>query len=129
MSAIRNRQRSRANEYFAYFADPYGFRRTIALYLWDALLELRAARRQRKRGEEHIDRGGMYPLMRGAITVIMRDLNVATLLGDIVERASGQSYWEFLRTRVFAPAGMHATGSSEPRAVSGSFAWDPRPNT
>ena len=75
----------RANEYFAYFADPYGFRRTIALYLWDALLELRAARRQRKRGEEHIDRGGMYPLMRGAITVIMRDLNVATLLGDIVE--------------------------------------------
>ena len=85
MSAIRNRQRSRANEYIAYFGDPYGFRRTIALYLWDALLELRAARRQRKRGEEHIDRGGMYPLMRGAITVIMRDLNVATLLGDIVE--------------------------------------------
>jgi uncharacterized membrane protein YvlD (DUF360 family) len=85
MSAIRDRKRSRANEYFAYFADPYGFTRTIVLYLWDAVLELRAARRQRKRGEEHIDRGGLYPLMRGAITVIMRDLNVATLLGDIVE--------------------------------------------
>jgi CubicO group peptidase (beta-lactamase class C family) len=39
------------------------------------------------------------------------------LLGDIVERVSGQSYWEFLRGRVFAPAGMQATGSSEPRAV------------
>ncbi len=38
-----------------------------------------------KRGEEHIDRGGLYPFMRGAITVVMRDLNVATLLGDIVE--------------------------------------------
>jgi uncharacterized membrane protein YvlD (DUF360 family) len=88
MSAIRDRQRSRANEYIAYFGDPYGFTRTIALYLWDALLELRAARRQRKRGEEHIDRGGVYPLMRGAITVIMRDLNVATLLGDIVEGVS-----------------------------------------
>ena len=85
MSAIRDRKRSRANEYFAYFADPYGFTRTIALYLWDVVLELRAARRQRGRGEEHIDRGGLYPLMRGAITVIMRDLNVATLLGDIVE--------------------------------------------
>jgi D-alanyl-D-alanine carboxypeptidase len=35
------------------------------------------------------------------------------LLGDIIERASGQSYWEFLRTRVFAPAAMHATRSSE----------------
>jgi uncharacterized membrane protein YvlD (DUF360 family) len=85
MSVLRDRQRSSAREYFAYFADPYGFTRTIALYLWDVLLELRAARRQRRRGEEHIDRGGLYPLMRGAITVVMRDLNVATLLGDIVE--------------------------------------------
>jgi len=85
MSVLRNRERSSAREYFAYFADPYGFTRTIALYLWDVLLELRAARRQRRRGEEHIDRGGLYPLMRGAITVVMRDLNVATLLGDIIE--------------------------------------------
>ncbi len=85
MSVLRNKQRSSAREYFAYFADPYGFTRTIALYLWDVLLERRAARRQRRRGEEHIDRGGLYPWMRGAITVVMRDLNVATLLGDIVE--------------------------------------------
>jgi uncharacterized membrane protein YvlD (DUF360 family) len=85
MSVLRDRKRSSAREYFAYFADPYGFTRTITLYLWDVLLELRAARRQRRRGEEHIDRGGLYPLMRGAITVIMRDLNVATLLGDIIE--------------------------------------------
>jgi uncharacterized membrane protein YvlD (DUF360 family) len=85
MSVLRDKQRSSAREYFAYFADPYGFTRTIALYLWDVILERRAARRQRKRGEEHIARGGLYPWMRGAITVVMRDLNVATLLGDIVE--------------------------------------------
>jgi uncharacterized membrane protein YvlD (DUF360 family) len=85
MSVLRDRRRSSAREYFAYFADPYGFTRTIALYLWDVLLERRAARRQRRRGEQHIDRGGLYPFMRGAITVVMRDLNVATLLGDIVE--------------------------------------------
>jgi uncharacterized membrane protein YvlD (DUF360 family) len=85
MSVLRDRKRSSAREYFAYFADPYGFTRTIALYLWDVLLERRAARRQRKRGEEHIDRGGVYPFLRGAITVVMRDLNVATLMGDIVE--------------------------------------------
>jgi uncharacterized membrane protein YvlD (DUF360 family) len=85
MSVIRDRRRSSAKEYFAYFADPYGFTRTIALYLWDVILELRSARRQRRQGEEHIHRGGLYPLMRGAITVIMRDLNVATLMGDIVE--------------------------------------------
>ncbi len=40
MSVLRDRQRSSAREYFAYFADPYGFTRTIALYLWDVLLEL-----------------------------------------------------------------------------------------
>ena len=85
MSVIRDRERSGAGEYFAYFADPYGLTRTIALYVWDILLEKRAARRQRRRGEEHIDRGGIYPLLRGAITVVMRDLNVAMLMGDIVE--------------------------------------------
>jgi uncharacterized membrane protein YvlD (DUF360 family) len=85
MSVLRDKERSSAREYFAYFADPYGFTRTIALYLWDVLLERRAARRQRRRGDEHIDRGGLYPFMRGAITVVMRDLNVASLLGDIVE--------------------------------------------
>jgi uncharacterized membrane protein YvlD (DUF360 family) len=85
MSVLRDKKRSSAREYFAYFADPYGFTRTIALYVWDVLLERRAARRQRRSGAEHIDRGGLYPFMRGAITVVMRDLNVATLLGDIVE--------------------------------------------
>jgi uncharacterized membrane protein YvlD (DUF360 family) len=85
MSVLRDRHRSSAREYFAYFADPYGFTRTVARYLWDVVLERRAARRQRRSGEEHIDRGGLYPWMRGAITVVMRDLNVATLLGDIVE--------------------------------------------
>jgi hypothetical protein len=84
MSALRDRRRSSAREYFAYFADPYGFTRTLGLFLWDVLLELRAARRQRRRGDEHVDRGGIYPLARGAITVVMRDLNVASLMGDIV---------------------------------------------
>lgn len=39
------------------------------------------------------------------------------LLGNIIERASGRGYWEFLRTRVFGPLGMAATRSSDPRAV------------
>ena len=38
MSVLRDKQRSSAREYFAYFADPYGFTRTVALYLWDVLL-------------------------------------------------------------------------------------------
>jgi uncharacterized membrane protein YvlD (DUF360 family) len=85
MSVVRDRSRSRAADFFAYFADPYGFTRTLALFVWDMVLERRAARRQRKAGEEHIDRSGIYPVLRGVITVVMRDLNVAVLMGDIVE--------------------------------------------
>ena len=85
MSVVRDRKRSQSNEFFSYFAAPYGFARTISLFLWDVVLERRAARRQRKRGEQHVARGGIYPFARGAITVAMRDLNVAALLADIVE--------------------------------------------
>jgi CubicO group peptidase (beta-lactamase class C family) len=50
------------------------------------------------------------------------------LLGDIIERASGQSYWELLRVRVFEPAGMRATRSSDPQVVirdrASGYAWN-----
>ena len=85
MSMIRDRRRSRSGDYFAYFADPYGFIRTIALSLADIAEERLAAWRQRRRGAEHVGRGGFYPLVRAAITVLMRDVTVATLMADIVE--------------------------------------------
>jgi uncharacterized membrane protein YvlD (DUF360 family) len=85
MSVIRDRQRSRAGEFFAYFADPYGLLRTLALGVADIAAERRAARRQRKSGALHVARGTPYPLIRAAITVVMRDLNVATLMADVVE--------------------------------------------
>ncbi len=113
MSVLRDRKRSSAQEYFAYFADPYGFTRTIALYLWDVLLELRAARRQRRSGAEHVHRGGIYPFLRGAITVVMRDLNVATLFGDIVE-GTPVVYSTFVGYDEVA----HHSGVSEPDAFA-----------
>jgi uncharacterized membrane protein YvlD (DUF360 family) len=85
MSAIGDRQRSRSSEFFAYFSDPYGLLRTIALSLADVAAERRAGRRQRRSGAEHVDRRGLYPWIRASITVVMRDLNVATLMADVVE--------------------------------------------
>ncbi|HEU5163449.1 MAG TPA: serine hydrolase domain-containing protein [Thermoanaerobaculia bacterium] len=38
------------------------------------------------------------------------------LLGHIVERASGTPYWDFLKARIFEPAGMRSTRSSDPNA-------------
>jgi uncharacterized membrane protein YvlD (DUF360 family) len=85
MSVIRDRHRSKAGDLFAYFSDPYGFMRTIVLSLADIAYERRAARRQRNGGEEHVERKGMYPLIRAVIAVVMRDLVTALLMADIVE--------------------------------------------
>ncbi|MGH2877709.1 MAG: phage holin family protein, partial [Solirubrobacteraceae bacterium] len=85
MSVIRDRSRSKSADFFAYFSDPYGFLRTIFLSLADIAYERRAARRQRRSGAAHVERGGAYPLIRAAIAVVMRDLNVALLMADIVE--------------------------------------------
>jgi len=85
MSVIRDRSRSKAADLFAYFSDPYGFIRTIVLSLADIANERRAASRQRRAGAEHVDRKGVYPLIRAAIAVVMRDLVTALLMADIVE--------------------------------------------
>ena len=77
--------RTGSGEFFAYFADPFGFAGTLLLYFGDVFLEWRAARRQRRAGAERVNRGGLYPWMRATITVAMRDLNVALLMGDIIE--------------------------------------------
>jgi CubicO group peptidase (beta-lactamase class C family) len=57
------------------------------------------------------------------------------LLGVVVERVSGQSYYDYVRDHVYAPAGMTSTGSlAEDEAVpdrsigymrSGANAWQP----
>ncbi len=39
------------------------------------------------------------------------------LLGMIIERASGESYWTWLDRRIFAPLGMTATRSSDPKTI------------
>lgn len=39
------------------------------------------------------------------------------LLGNIIEKLSGMSYWEFLDNRIFTPLGMSATRSSDPNAI------------
>jgi uncharacterized membrane protein YvlD (DUF360 family) len=113
MSTIRDRSRSKARDMFAYFGDPYGFMRTIALSLADIAHERRAARRQRSSGAEHVERGGAYPLIRAAIAVAMRDLVTALLLADIVEGVP-VSYATFVGYDEVA----HHSGIREPDALA-----------
>ena len=85
LSVVRDRQRSHSSEFFAFFSDPSGMTRTLVLSVHDMILEKLAYWRQIRRGEQHVHRGGVYPLLRAAMTVVMRELNTATLLADIVE--------------------------------------------
>ena len=39
------------------------------------------------------------------------------LLGIIIEKASGKSYWQFLDERIFTPLGMNATRSTDPQPI------------
>jgi CubicO group peptidase (beta-lactamase class C family) len=40
-----------------------------------------------------------------------------SLLGYIVEQASGTSYWRFVSERIFKPLGMYATRDRDPRSI------------
>jgi uncharacterized membrane protein YvlD (DUF360 family) len=113
MSVIRDRSRSKAGDMFAYFSDPYGFIRTIVLSLADIGYERRAAFRQRRSGAAHVDRKGLYPLIRATIAVVMRDLVTALLMADIVEGVP-VSYATFVGYDEVA----HHSGIREPDALA-----------
>jgi uncharacterized membrane protein YvlD (DUF360 family) len=113
MSVIRDRTRSKSKDMFAYFSDPYGFLRTVVLSLADIGSERWAAMRQRRRGDPHVKRSGLYPLIRASITVVMRDLNTALLMADIVEGVP-VSYATFVGYDEVA----HHSGIREPDALA-----------
>src|SRR5437762_10527438 len=39
------------------------------------------------------------------------------LLGNAIEKFSGESYWQFLDERIFKPLGMNATRSTDPQPI------------
>lgn len=40
-----------------------------------------------------------------------------SLLGMIIEKASGQAYWDFMRQKIFRPLGMNSTTDRNPKAI------------
>ncbi len=72
--------------YRAFFANGFNVTRTLVLFAWEVVLEwmaaLRAARRDvRPRGR----RGGLYPFLRAAMCVVVRDLIVYGVLTDMMK--------------------------------------------
>ncbi|HXV57475.1 MAG TPA: phage holin family protein [Gaiellaceae bacterium] len=72
--------------YRAFFANGFNVTRTLVLFTWEVLLELTAAARQRRRDvRPRGHRGGIYPLMRAALSVVVRDLIVYGVLTDMMK--------------------------------------------
>ncbi len=86
LTVSRMDEEKRANTgYRAFFANGSNVTRVLVLFVWELILEwsaaLRAIRRDvRPRGH----RGGIYPLIRGGICVVVRDLIVFGVLTDMM---------------------------------------------
>jgi uncharacterized membrane protein YvlD (DUF360 family) len=85
MSTVLRRRRPIGRDYSAYFARPYATARTLVLAIADIARERLAARRQvRADVRPRIDRSRTYALARAWATVVQRDLQVASVVGDML---------------------------------------------
>jgi uncharacterized membrane protein YvlD (DUF360 family) len=86
LTVSRIEAEKRANPgYRTFFANGFNVTRVLVLFFWEVVLEwtaaLRAIRRDvRPRGH----RGGLYPFMRAAMCVVVRDLIVQSVLTDMM---------------------------------------------
>ena len=86
LTVSRSEAERKANPgYRAFLANGFNVTRAFVLFLWEIVLELTAAARAARRDvRPRGHRGGIYPLMRGAMCVIVRDLIVFGVLTDMM---------------------------------------------
>ena len=77
----------RANPgYRAFFANGFNVVRVLVLFAWEVMLEWSAAGRAKRRDvRPRGHRGGLYPFMRAALCVVVRDLIVYGVLTDMMK--------------------------------------------
>jgi uncharacterized membrane protein YvlD (DUF360 family) len=77
----------RANPgYRAFFANGFNVVTVLVLFFWEVLLEWSAAGRAKRRDvRPRGHRGGLYPFMRAALCVVVRDLIVYGVLADMMK--------------------------------------------
>lgn len=99
MSGASGRRRDAlgpSSSYASFFTHPFGFSRALILTVGEMAKELYQARRQRNLGiEPRIRRGGSYVLLRGVTNVMLRDLNVALVIEQLM-RGARSVYVDFV---------------------------------
>jgi uncharacterized membrane protein YvlD (DUF360 family) len=72
--------------YRAFFANGFNVVRVLVLFFWEVMLEWSAAARAKRRDvRPRGHRGGLYPFMRAALCVVVRDLIVYGVLSDMMK--------------------------------------------
>ena len=86
LTVSRMEEEKRSNPgYRAFLANGDNVTRTLVLFVWEVILEWTAALRAIRRDvQPRGHRGGIYPLMRGALCVFVRDLIVSGVLTDMM---------------------------------------------
>jgi uncharacterized membrane protein YvlD (DUF360 family) len=86
LTVSRIEAEKRANPgYRAFFANGFNVTRALVLFGWEVILEWVSARRSKSRDvRPRGHRGGIYPFLRGAMCVIVRDLIVYGVLTDMM---------------------------------------------
>jgi uncharacterized membrane protein YvlD (DUF360 family) len=87
LTASRMEAERHANPgYRAFFANGFNVLRSLVLLFWEVVLEVSAAARAARRDvRPRGHRGGYYPLLRGALCVVVRDLIVHGVLTDMMK--------------------------------------------
>ena len=86
LTVSRIEEEKKANPgYRAFFANGFNVSRALVLFGWEVILEWVAALRARRRDvQPRGHRGGIYPFIRGAMCVVVRDLIVFGVLTDMM---------------------------------------------
>jgi putative membrane protein len=83
--------------WYFFYSNPYNFPRTLALYGWDILNELRGQVRQRIGNvQPRIHRGPIYLAMRATTNVFMREITTYTIVGDIIAGTADVLYATYM---------------------------------
>ena len=100
--------------YATYFINPFGLSRSLVLSVGEMVKERHQARRQRRRSvEPRIDRHGSYVLLRAVTNVLLRDVNAALIVEQMMAGRSS-IYCDFTDYDEIA----HHAGPTRPESLA-----------
>jgi uncharacterized membrane protein YvlD (DUF360 family) len=87
LTASRSEAERHANPgYRAFFANGFNVLRSLVLFFWEVVIELVASTKAKRRDvRPRGHRGGIYPFVRAALCVVVRDLIVYGVLTDMMK--------------------------------------------